>query len=34
MLISQEMRDADTLTAGMEEYMQSQHVFEEIMKIL
>ena len=34
MLISQEMRDNTVLTKGMLEYMQNQHVFEEIMKLL
>ena len=34
MLISQEMRDADSLSAAMEDYMRYSHVFEEIMRIL
>lgn len=34
MLIRQEMRDADALTASMEEYMKYSHVFEEVMRIL
>ena len=34
MLIHQEMRDAEGLTASMEEYMKYSHVFEEVMRIL
>lgn len=34
MLISQEMRDAETLTESMEDYMKYSHVFEEMMRIL
>ena len=34
MLIHQEMRDAEALTASMEEYMKYSHVFEEVMRIL
>ena len=34
MLISQEMRDSDTLVEMMEQYMRNNHVFEETMRIL
>lgn len=34
MLISQEMRDGQTLTTAMEEYMRNSHVFEETLRIL
>lgn len=34
MLICQEMRDSDSLTEMMEQYMRNSHVFEEIMRIL
>lgn len=34
MLISQEMRDDNALTRGMESYMKNQHVFEEIMRMV